>query len=91
MANETDSTHRAKEAIVVYLRDLGDGNSHLIFDDVVADDPTARKRVWRHKVFFTHDAYPNDQLDNMELSDQQFQKIGEAVVARLLAINERVK
>lgn len=91
MANEADSRHRAKEGIVICLRDLGDGNSRLIFDDVVADDPTARERIWRHKVFFTHSAYPNDHLDNMELSDQQFQQIGEAVVARLLAINKRVK
>ncbi|MFC5436012.1 hypothetical protein ACFPME_05545 [Rhodanobacter umsongensis] len=91
MSQETDSTHRAKEGIVICLRDLGDGSSRLIFDDVVADDPAARQRVWRHKVFFTHNAYPNESLDNMELSDEQFQKIGEAVVARLLAINKRVK
>ena len=91
MSQETDSTHRAKEGIVICLRDLGDGRSRLIFDDVVADDPAARERIWRHKVFFTHNAYSNDHLDSMELSDQQFQDIGEAVVARLLAINKRFK
>jgi hypothetical protein len=91
MSKETNSTHRAKEGIVICLRDLGDGRSRLIFDDVVADDPGCGERVWRHKVFFTHNAYPNDQLDGMELSDQQFQEIGEAIVARLLAINNRVK
>jgi len=91
MAHETDSNHRAKEGIVVCLRDLGDGQSRLIFDDVMADDPTVRERVWRHKVFFTHNAYDNHHLERMELSDQQFQEIGEAVVARLLAINERFK
>ena len=91
MSQDTDSNHRAKEGIVICLRDLGDGRSRLIFDDVVADDPTARDRIWRHKVFFTHNAYPNNDLDHMKLSDQQFQEMGEAVVARLLAINNRVK
>jgi len=91
MANEVDSSHRAKEGIVISLRNLGDGNSHLIFDDVVANDTTAHERVWRHKFFFTLSAYPNDQLDNMELSDKQFQQISEAVVVRLLAINKRGK
>ncbi|MGB8714798.1 MAG: hypothetical protein WCD66_00380 [Rhodanobacteraceae bacterium] len=91
MSQETDSTHRATEGIVICLRDLGDGHSRLIFDDVIADDRVAPQRVWRHRVFFTHNAYPNESLDNMELSDEQFQEIGEAVVARLLAINKRVK
>ena len=91
MAHETDSGHRAKEGIAVCLRDLGDGHSLLIFDGVIADDLAAPERVWRHKAFSTHNMYPNDRLDSMELSDQQFQEIGEVVVAHLLAINKRVK
>jgi hypothetical protein len=91
MAHEIDSNLRAKEGVVICLRDLGDGSSLLIFDDVVADDPSRRERAWRHKLFYTHTTYNNDHLDHMELSDQQFQEIGEAVVARLLAINGRVK
>lgn len=91
MAHETDSGHRAKEGVVVCLRDLGDGHSLLIFDRVVADDPDAPERVWSHKVFSTHNVYPNDRLDFMGLSDQQFQEIGEIVVAQLLAINKRGK
>ena len=91
MAHETDDNHRAKEGIVICLRDLVDGSSRLIFDHVVTDTPSASERVWRHKVFSTHNAYDNDQLDSMELSDQQFQEIGETVVALLLAVNKRVK
>jgi hypothetical protein len=90
MAIESEENHRAKEGVAVCLRDLGDGRSRLIFDDVVADDPSERAPVWRHKAFFTHNAYANHQLDNMQLTDQQFQEIGQAIVARLLAINHRV-
>ena len=91
MAHETDSGHREKEGMTVSLRDLGDGQSLLVFDHVVAGNLAASERVWRHKVFSTHNVYPNDRLDAMELSDQQFQEIGEVVVAHLLAINKRGK
>lgn len=91
MAHETDSNLRAKEGVVICLRDVGDGSSLLIFDDVVADDLSGRERAWRHKVFYTHTSYNNGHLDHMELSDQQFREIGEVVVARLLAINGRIK
>ena len=91
MAHETDSGPRAKEGMAICLRDLGDGQSLLIFDPVVAGNLAASERVWRHKVFSTHNLYPNDRLDAMELSNQQFQEIGEVVVAHLLAINKRVK
>lgn len=90
MTSESARKHRAKEGIVVGLRDLGDGSSRLIIDDVVADDPEAQTPVWRHKVFYTTNTYPNDALDNMKLSDEEFGQIGVAVVARLLAINGRV-
>jgi hypothetical protein len=82
---QSNEEHRAKNAVVVCLHDLGDGHSRIIFDDVVADDPSAEARVWRHRVFFTHNAHDNDQLD------EQYQEIGVAVVARLLAINGRIK
>jgi hypothetical protein len=86
--NERDDGRRAKEGVVVCLRDLGNGSSRLIFDDVVAEsenNPTA----WRFGTFFTWNTYANAELDKMNLSDDQFQRLGEALVARLLAISRR--
>jgi len=82
--------YRSKEGIAVCLTDLGDGRSRLMIDDVVADDPEAQNPVWRHRVFYTQNTYPNDSLDKMSLSDDEYRQIGVAVVARLLAINGRV-
>ena len=86
---ETDDGRRATEEVVVCLADLGNGQSRLIFDDVVIT-PDPRQRSWRHKSFYTSNAYANEPLDNISLSDEQFQQIGIALVARLLAINGRV-
>jgi len=86
--NERDDSRRAKEGVVVCLRDLGNGASRVIFDDVVAEsevNPTS----WRFEALYTWNTYENSQLDQMRLSDEEFQKIGEVVVARLLAINRR--
>ncbi len=90
MSSESASKNRAKEGIAICLKDMGDGNSRLMIDDIVADDPEAQSPVWRHKVFYTTNTYPNDALDNMELTDDELCQIGVAVVVRLLAINDRV-
>ena len=86
----SESHARAKEGLIACLRDLGNGYSRLIFDDVVADfegKPTS----WSYKAHYTWNAYENNKLDDMALSDDEYKDIGIAVVARLLAINGRVK
>jgi len=90
MTGEPASRHRAKEGIVICLRDLGDGSSRLMIDDVIADNSEAENPIWRHKAFYTTNTYPNQGLDKMALSDEEFAQIGVAVIARLLAINGRV-
>jgi hypothetical protein len=90
MSKESARESRAKEGIVVGLKDLGDDQSRLTIDDVIADDPEAESPVWRHKVFYTTNTYPNDALEKMALSEKDFAQIGVAVVARLLAIEGRV-
>ena len=90
MSEEADDGRRAKEGVVVCLRDLGDGSSRLIFDDVIAeseDSPTS----WAFKTFYTWNTYDNSKMDNMQLSNEQLERIGAALIARLLAINHRVK
>jgi hypothetical protein len=80
---------RARNGVAVCLRRLEDGRLRLIFDDVVADTDQW-PQSWRSHVFFTHNDYDEQQLCGMRLSENQFAQIGEAVVARLLALNRLV-
>jgi len=86
-----DDKVRSKVGIAVCLRDMGNGTSRLFFDDVAAEqeyDPSA----WHPTRFymFTPELL-NSELDEINLTDDQLQQIGAAVVARLLALNGRVK
>lgn len=88
---ELDDGMRSKAGVVICLRDMGDGTSRLFFDDVKAKghrNPT----TWDYEYFYTFTSpFPNAEVDEMNLSSDQFQRIGEAVVARLLAVNGRVR
>ena len=88
MATEVDDTLRSSPAVVVCLRNLGNGQSRLIFDDVKGDSEK-NPVSWMFETFCTWNAYDNKQLDEMKLSADDFKRIGEVLVARLLAINER--
>ncbi len=87
---DVDDNIRSNRAVVTSLRDLGNGSSKLIFDDAVSE--SAGNRVnWLFESFYTWRDYPNENLDEMKLTAQQYQEIGENLVARLLALNGRVK
>lgn len=69
----------------------GNGTSRLFFDDVVADEET-NPINWPHSHCYTFTPeLGNAELQEMNLSSEQFEKIGIAVVARLLAFNGRVQ
>jgi len=88
---ECDDKIRSKMGLAVCLRDMGNGNSRIFIDDVKADKEE-NPINWKHDYFFTYTPeLINEEIDNMQLSDKQLQEIGEAVVARLLALNGRVK
>jgi hypothetical protein len=87
---DVDDNVRSGNAVVACLRDLGNGSSKLIFDDVVAE--SERNPInWSFQCFFTWNDYPNEKLEQMQLTAQQFQEIGENLVARLLALSGRLK
>ena len=88
--SDVDDNVRSRHAVVACLRDLGNGSSKLIFDDVVTESES-NPINWSFECFFTWNDYPNEKLDQMQLSRQQYQEIGENLVARLLALNGRVK
>ena len=80
---------RARKGVSVCLRRLENGQMRLIFDDVIADSDQW-PQLWQSHVFFTHNDYDAKRLCAMGLSENQFAQIGEAVVARLLALNDLV-
>jgi len=88
---EYDDKIRAYQGLAISLRDMGNGTSRIFMDDVKAD----KKELpinWRHDCFYTFTpALDNEALDEMQLTEEDFQNIGAAVVARLLALNGRVK
>lgn len=86
-----DDNIRSKYGLAVSLRDIGNGSSRLFFDDIQADQEE-NPIDWKFDCFYTFTPeLNNSEIDNMNLTDGQFREIGEAVVARLLAINGRVK
>ena len=88
ISNTADDGVRANKCVVVSLRNFGSGNVRLNFDDVAATC-LGIERIWRHQAFFTCSEYPDSSLHDMALSDEQYRDIGIALVARLVALNER--
>lgn len=86
-----DDNRRSEFGLSICLRDMEDGTSRLFIDDVKADNDE-NPINWIYNSFFSFTpGFDNEALDNMSLTDEQFQNIGTAVVARLLALNGRVK
>ena len=88
---EYDDKIRTNLGLAICLRDMGNGNSRIFMDDVKSDKQELPIN-WKHNYFYTFTPeIKNIAIDEMKLSDSEFQKIGAAVVARLLALNGRVK
>jgi hypothetical protein len=88
---DADDKIRNRHGVVICLRDMGDGTSRLSFDDVQTDGEH-NPLSWNYEYFYTFTpALTNPDLDAMSLSASQFEQIGEAIVARLLAMNGRVR
>ena len=88
---EHDDKIRSNVGLAVCLRDMGNGKSRLFIDDVKSDK-TTNPINWQHDYFYTFTPeLENEEIDHMKLTDEQYKDIGVAVVARLLALNGRVK
>lgn len=87
---DTDDGQRPRMGVVVTLLDIGDGRIRLIMDDVSSDD-LRRETSWKHEWFFTRMQFDSEATDEMRLSADTYRAIGESVMARLLALNGRVK
>lgn len=86
----TDDGKRPSFGVVVSLLDLGDGSCRLILDDARSAQPL-RTTSWQVSSFCTEKRFDSRQLDTNSLSDAEYRELGVAVLARLLALNGRVK
>ena len=87
---EPDDGKRPPFGVLVSLLDVGGGRSRVILDDVRSAAPQ-RETTWRFDAFYTHKHLDKAQADRMQLSDAEYRDFGIAVMARLLALNDRVK
>ena len=87
---DVDDTIRSQKGVVACLRNMGNGTSKLILDDVSGDSVT-NPIAWSFESFYTWRDYNDEDLDEMTLSESEYQMIGENLIARLLALNERVE
>jgi len=85
-----DDTIRSRKGVVACLRDMGNGTSKLILDDV-STETVANPIAWSFDCFYTWRDYSDADLDQLKLSDREYQMIGENLVWRLLALNGRLK
>jgi hypothetical protein len=90
IALENDDGRRPRRGVVVTLLDMEDGTSRIILDDVTAD-PGSQKTSWKQDTFYTHKRLNSTALDDMALPASEYQGLGEALLAQLLALNGRVR
>jgi hypothetical protein len=84
-----DDGERSPVGVIVTLRDLGAGKSRVTLDDVKADS-TRRESRSTFDVFYTHKDLDTAAVDSMQLSSDEYEGLGTAIMARLLALNGRV-
>ena len=87
---EADDGKRPTMGVVVSLLDMGDGTCRIILDDVRSDRP-GRDTTWKFDCFYTHKRLDSWHLDDMSLPTGEYQGLGEAILARLLALSGRLK
>jgi hypothetical protein len=61
-----------------------------VLDDVLAD-AVEKPKSWKFDCFYTSHELDSKLIDEMALPDSDYQRLGEVLLARLLALNGRVK
>lgn len=84
-----DDGQRPPVGVIVTLRDLGGGKSRVTLDDVKSDS-THRETRWTFDVFYTHKDLDTAAVDSMHLPSAEYEGLGVAIMARLLALSGRL-
>ena len=87
---ETDDPRRPPTGLVVTLLDMGNGTSRLTIDDVISES-SAGDTSWKFHCFYAQKRFDSKSIDDMALPDVEYQEMGEALMARLLALSGRVR
>jgi hypothetical protein len=75
---------RSEIGVVASLVPRPDGTLRLVLDDVVIT-PSTGMTLWRVRGSYTFIDWPRDVVANMKLSPRDYQRLGESLLARLLA------
>ena len=81
----TDDGVRGSLGVVASLLETSEGHLCLVMDDV-RHQLAADASYWNHNSFFTAKEYVRKDLENLNLSAEDFAQIGENIVIRLLAL-----
>jgi hypothetical protein len=87
---ESDDRKRSPRGVVVTLLDMGDGTSRLTMDDVISES-SASDTSCKFDCFYAHKRFDPKTIDDMALPDVEYQGMGGAFMARLLALSGRVR
>lgn len=81
---EFDDEIRDKVGAVICIRELADGRSRVILDDVDNLSETGRGD-WKHHSFVTWKDYETETLRNLNLTEKELADFGHYVLTRILA------
>jgi len=88
---EYDDKIRSQKGLAICLRDMGNGSSRIFIDDVQANY-SQNPISWSFEAFYTFTPeFENKTIESMSLSEEDYANIGAALVARLLALDKRIK
>lgn len=74
--------------VVSYLCDHDDGSIRLIMDDVRGSSENPVQ--WDQICLFTHFDFDAQKLNSLQLSQEEYARIGENIILRVLALMNRV-
>ena len=85
---DVDDGIRGNVGIVISAVERDSGRIRLAFDDVTATS-TESPQHWRATSLFTWNEYDPADIENMSLSNEDFQNIGKMMVARIHAFRSQ--
>jgi len=84
-----DDRKRPQVGVVVTLRDIDGGKCRVTLDNVKSAS-TRRETQWIFDVFYTHKDLDTAAADSMQLPSDEYEGLGVAIMASLLALTGRV-
>jgi hypothetical protein len=82
---ELDDGKRGKAAVGVSIREVDAGNLRISFDDLLRTDDT-KLPEWKMYSFYTHFDLSKAAVFDHALTDEEYARIGQTLMARLAAL-----